>query len=171
MRLYKLTDQDWLTRPGEWNQTLWGPGVTNRVMTAEEIFEKFNFFHEKKPRHERNKTSMSSIQFELKLDSLCSVAWIHAYVCPEAAAAFNMWHADIRNPVLWVCDFKGEVKFDGNNKEKVGVKELTTIKIINMPGYDFDRTAFTIRAFNKYDEFKSSYEMKQQENENASTDL
>ena len=78
-------------------------------------------------------------------------------MCPEAAYTYNEEHANIRYPVLWECEFRGEVKFDYGSCEKVGVKELTTIKIIEFDVGDAGWEKIQKIATNKYNAFVEKY--------------
>lgn len=97
MRLYKLTDKNYLTRAGELNETKWGEGVTHKA-TGEGT-------------------------------KLCTSDVIHAYTSPLLAVLMNPVHADIKDPILWEAE--GEIIAAAS--DKVGVKELTTIRIIPLP--------------------------------------
>jgi hypothetical protein len=61
---------------------------------------------------------------------LCSRGWLHAYTSPELAVLLNPIHANIENPVLWLCEGKIEKSDSGL---KVGTTRLTTIRRIDIP--------------------------------------
>lgn len=62
---------------------------------------------------------------------LCSSDLIHAYESPELAVIMNPVHANITDPVLW--EAKTKCRKIINSGLKVGVKSLTTIRIIDVP--------------------------------------
>jgi hypothetical protein len=61
---------------------------------------------------------------------LCSKGWLHAYTSPELAVLLNPIHANIKDPMLWVCE--GEIE-KSDFGLKVGTTRLTTIEMINLP--------------------------------------
>ena len=115
MKLYKLTDQDYKTRAGEANETVWGENVTHTAKG--------------------------------KSNELCSDGLIHAYTHPILAVLFNPIHAEISNPVLWECET--DCKLVSDNL-KCGVKTLTTVKQISLPGITLEqKIAFAILCAKK----------------------
>jgi len=62
---------------------------------------------------------------------LCTSDLIHAYESPELAVIMNPVHANITDPILW--EAKTTCKKIINSGLKVGVKSLTTIRIIDVP--------------------------------------
>lgn len=73
---------------------------------------------------------------------LCSDSWIHFYVHPFLASIMNIRHANIKQPVLWECLVDGQVKHE---LLKSGCKQLTTIRVVQMPEYSLtSKIAFAI---------------------------
>lgn len=103
--LYKLTDADGYTRRGEYNECLWGEGVSHRGTGKGDLCGP-GFIHgyEVVPGYERE--------------------------CAILAMLMNPIHADIDHPRLWECE--GEiVKRDG--QLKCGCVTLTTKREIDLP--------------------------------------
>jgi hypothetical protein len=61
---------------------------------------------------------------------LCGPGYIHAYTDPKLAVALNPIHANITNPLLWVCE--GDIILTDCGL-KVGCKSLTTLYTIKPP--------------------------------------
>jgi hypothetical protein len=69
---------------------------------------------------------------------LCTSGVIHAYEHPLIAAFMNPVHADIANPILWICE--GE-PVDYQGQLKCGCKLLTTLTKVAMPVITSDQRA------------------------------
>ena len=63
-------------------------------------------------------------------EGLCSSGVIHAYIDPLMAAFFSPIHGNFKHPHLWEAESEDEPVSDGT---KVGVKTLTTMRIIDLP--------------------------------------
>ena len=75
---------------------------------------------------------------------LCTEDVIHVYDHPLKAAMFNPIQANFNNPILWECKVK---KVIADDQLKVGVKECTTIKQIELPEITINqRVRFAIRC-------------------------
>jgi hypothetical protein len=69
---------------------------------------------------------------------LCSSAFIHAYEHPYIAVLMNSYHANIRNPKLWLCEAvkRGCLR---NGELKIGVTKLTTVRELELPHITTDQ--------------------------------
>ncbi len=70
---------------------------------------------------------------------LCTSAWIHAYTSPLVAVFMDPVHGgftdDDGNPNLWLC----HGNFGINDGVKVGLRRLTTVKIIDIPAITMEQ--------------------------------
>jgi hypothetical protein len=64
------------------------------------------------------------------IGDLCGPGYIHAYTHPKLAVVLNPIHANVTNPLLWVCE--GEVVKEDSGL-KVGCVSLTTLRRIELP--------------------------------------
>lgn len=62
---------------------------------------------------------------------LCGPGWLHCYADPLVAVFMNPKHANIDNPLLWVCQVRGQQRTAPDFKE--GWTEMRLIKRMDCP--------------------------------------
>lgn len=137
MKLYKLTEKRTIKNTnGQGEKTFYY--TRNDMEWGENVTNKIDNVNPKAP--------------------LCTSNWIHAYLSPELAALLMHTHVHFPTPVLWEAESSCNHIYERG--DKVGVKELTTIRQIPIPKVTLQqKLAFLEKMKNYYFQNKKIEEL------------